>query len=133
MHPQVLRARLGFDAEREKVSLVRAVSDQEGAAGFGIQLVIGFFAADGAPVEAALLELPDGTLDHLILKLGAECLVTLRLQPRAHVKRAAAHCDVELAVCYHGAQHKTSNVRNTAVKRMNENLSFILLLRELLL
>lgn len=69
LHPQVLGARLGLDAEREEVPVVRAVSDQKCPTGLRVQQVIGLFAADGAPVEAALLEHPDGVLHHLVLQL----------------------------------------------------------------
>lgn len=88
------------------MSVVRTVSDQKGPARLRVQQVVGLFAADGAPVEAALLEHPDGVLHHLVLKLGAEGFVTVRRQPHACVEQAAAHCVVKLAVGYHGATHK---------------------------
>lgn len=113
LHPQVLGARLGLDAEREEVPVVRAVSYQKGPAGLRVQQVIGLFAADGAPVEAALLEHPDGVLHHLELQLRAEGLVTVRRQPHACVKQAAAHCVVKLAVGDHGATHKPPAAGNT--------------------
>lgn len=102
MDAQVLGAQCRFDAEREQVPVVGAVPDEEGADVLGQQHRVGLLAGDGAPVEAALLELVERGEDHLVLRHGAESLVTLR-QPHVGVQEAAAHCGVKLAVSYHGA------------------------------
>ena len=84
------------------MSVVGAVPDEEGAGGLGRQHGIGLLPGDGAPVEAALLELVVRGEDHLVLRLGGERLVTVRL-PHVGVQEAAAHCGVKLAVGYHDA------------------------------
>lgn len=99
---QVLGARRRLDAEGEQVPVVRAVPDEERAGGLGRQHGVGLLAGDGAPVEAALLELVERGEDHLVLRLGGESLVTVR-QPHTGVQEAAAHCGFKLAVSYHGA------------------------------
>lgn len=83
--------------------VVRAVPQEERAAGFHAQHMIGLFTADGAPVEATLLELHDGVLNHLILQLRAERFKAVRLQSRTALKQTAAHSVVKLTVGYHGA------------------------------
>lgn len=102
MDAQVLGARRRLDAEGEQVSVVGAVPDEERAGGLGRQHGVGLLPGDGAPVEAALLELLERGEDHLVLRFGGESLVTVR-QPHTGVQRAAAHCVVKLAVSYHGA------------------------------
>lgn len=99
---QILRARRCLDAEGEQVPVVRAVPDEEGAGGLGRQHGVGLLPGDGAPVEAALLQLVERGQDHLVLRLGAERLVVVR-QPHAGVQEAAAHCVIKLAVSYHGS------------------------------
>lgn len=99
---QVLGARRRLDAEGEQVPVVRAVPDEECAGGLGRQHGVGLLPGDGAPVEAALLELVERGEHHLVLRLGGESLVTVR-QPHVGVQEAAAHCVVKLAVSYHGA------------------------------
>lgn len=102
LHTQVLGARRRFDAEREQVSVVRAVPDEEGAGGLGRQHGVGLLPVDGTPVEATLLELVERGEHHLVLRLGGERLIALR-QPHVGVHGAAAHRGVKLAVSYHGA------------------------------
>jgi len=100
---QVLGARRRLDAEGEQVPVVGAVPDQERARGLGRQHGVGLLPGDGGPVEAALLEFVERGEYHLVLRLGGESLVTLR-QPHTGVQEdAAAHCEVKLAVSYHGA------------------------------
>lgn len=99
---KVLGARPRLDTEGEQVPVVGAVPDHEGASGLGRQHGVGLLPVDGAPVEAALLELVQRGEHHLVLRLGGESLVTVR-QPHAGVHEAAAHCGVKLAVSYHGA------------------------------
>lgn len=99
---QVLGTRRRLDAEGEQVSDVGAVPDEERAGGLGREHAVGLLPGDGAPVEAALLELVERGEDHLVLRLGGERLVTVR-QPHVGVQEAAAHCEVKLAVSYHGA------------------------------
>ena len=82
--------------------VVGAVPDEEGTGGLGRQHGIRLLPGDGAPVEAALLELVERGEDHLVLRLGGERLVKVR-QPHVGVQEAAAHCGVKLAVSYHGA------------------------------
>lgn len=102
LHAQVLGARVGFDAEREEVSVVRAVPQEERSAGFRAQHVIGLFTADGAPVEAALLELHHGVLNHVKLQVRAEGFKAVMLQTA--LEQAAAHSAVKLTVSDHGAK-----------------------------
>ncbi len=78
LYPQILGARISLKAEREEVLVVRAVPHQKGPTGLHAQQVNGVSPADGAPVEAALLEHPDGVLHHLKLQLRGEGLVTVR-------------------------------------------------------
>lgn len=99
---QVLGARRRLHAEGEQVPVVRAVPNEEGAGGLGRQHGVGLLPGDGAPVEAALLQLVERSQDHLVLRLGAERLVVVR-QPHAGVQEAAAHCVIKLAVSYHGS------------------------------
>lgn len=84
------------------MSVVRAVPNDECAGGLRRQHGIGFLPSDGAPVEAALLQLLERGEHHLILRLRREGLVTVR-QPHVGVQEAAAHCVVKLAVSYHGS------------------------------
>lgn len=100
--------------------IVRTVSDQEGPAGLGAQQVVGLFPADGAPVEAALLQHPDGVLHQLKLHLGAEGLEVVKRQPHASVKQAAAHCVIQLAVGYHGDTHQTLSCREADLMMMEK-------------
>ena len=100
---EVLGARRRLDAEGEEVAVVGAVADEEGAGRLGAQQAVGLFAADGSPVEAALLELAHGAQDQLVLHLGAEGLEAVGREPHAGFEGAAAHRGVKLAVGYHGA------------------------------
>ena len=84
------------------MAVVRAVPDEEGAGGLGRQHGVGLLPGDGAPVEAALLQLVERGQDHLVLRLGVKRLVVVR-QPHVGVQKAAAHGVVKLAVSYHGA------------------------------
>lgn len=99
---QVFGARRRLDAEGEQVSVVGAVPDEERAGGLGHQHGVRLLPCDGAPVEAALLELLERGENHLVLRLGGEHLITVR-QPHVGVQGAAAHCGVKLAERYHGA------------------------------
>lgn len=102
---QVLGARRRLDAEGEQVSVVRTVPHEEGPAGLGRQHGVGLLPRDGTPVEATLLQLVQRGEDHLVLRLGGERFVTVR-QPHVGIQGAAAHCEVKLAVSYHGAVPK---------------------------
>ena len=56
------------------MACVGAVAQQEGAHRLGLQQRLGFAAANGPPVEAALLELAEGLQDELVLPHACECL-----------------------------------------------------------
>lgn len=99
---EVLGARYRLDTEGEQVLVVGAVTDQKGAHLLIRQHGIGIPAGDGAPVEAALLELLKCGQDHVILVSAGERFVMVR-QPHVGAREAAAHHGVKLAVSYHGA------------------------------
>ncbi|VCW93145.1 unnamed protein product, partial [Gulo gulo] len=103
---QVLGPRLGLDAEREEVALVRAVADEEGAGGLGAEQQVRLAARHGAPVEAALLQLADRVHHQLVLALGAE-----GLEAQAGVQGAAHPGGGKLAVGDHGARSQRGSAR----------------------
>lgn len=103
---QVLGPRLGLDAEREEVALVRAVADQEGAGGLRAEQQVGLAARHGAPVEAALLQLAHCVHHQLVLALGAE-----GLEAQAGVQGAAHPGGGKLAVGDHGARSQRGSAR----------------------
>lgn len=100
---QVFGASCSLHTEGEKVPGVRAVPDEESPNSLSCQHGVGLFSVDGAPVEAALLQLVQRVQDHLVLRLGGESLVTLRQPHVGGFQKAAAHREVKLAVSYHGA------------------------------
>lgn len=103
---QVLGPRLGLDAEREEVALVRAVADEEGAGGLGAEQQVRLAARHGAPVEAALLQLAHCVHYQLVLALGTE-----GLEAQAGVQGAAHPGGGKLAVSDHGARSQRGSAR----------------------
>lgn len=103
---QVLGPRLGLDAEREEVALVRAVADEEGAGGLGAEQQVRLAARHRAPVEAALLQLAHCVHHQLVLALGAE-----GLEAQAGVQGAAHPGGGKLAVGDHGARSQRGSAR----------------------